>query len=90
MKKLKKIKGCYGEALQDSFVLDILGHKKKGYYIELGSAEPIKYNNTYTLEKNYEWDGVSFDIDVNFYNKFKEARKNEIILADAVNFDYKS
>jgi len=90
LNKLEKIEGCQGEALQDNFVLSILDFKKKGYYVELGAAEPVKFNNTYILEKEYNWDGVSFDIDLNFYNKFKKTRRNEILLEDAVKFDYKT
>jgi len=90
LNKLERIEGCQGEALQDNFVLSILDFKKKGYYVELGAAEPVKFNNTYILEKEYNWDGVSFDIDLNFYNKFKKTRRNEILLEDAVKFDYKT
>lgn len=40
-----------GQALQDEFVLTVLNNKKNGYFLEIGSYDPIIINNTYILEK---------------------------------------
>lgn len=72
------------------FVLDINKHKKEGYYVELGSADPINGSNTYKLETDYGWKGVSFDLDQNQSSKFNEIRKNPCINQDATKFDYRS
>lgn len=77
-----------GQVMQDMFVLTALNGKKNGTYIEIGSADPIMFNNTYLLEKDFGWTGVSFDLSVHEVNKFRLLRKNPCICADATLFDY--
>jgi len=40
-----------GQAGQDKFVCLINNFKKDGYFIEIGSNDPIQHNNSYVLEK---------------------------------------
>lgn len=40
-----------GQAEQDKFVVKVLNEKKNGYFLELGSRDYKKTNNTYCLEK---------------------------------------
>tara|TARA_R110002096_G_scaffold301715_2_gene496685 strand:+ start:196 stop:942 length:747 start_codon:yes stop_codon:yes gene_type:complete len=56
-----KIKTNYSEIFQDIFVLQCFNGKKKGTFLEIGSARPIKGNNTYLLHKDFGWDGLSVD-----------------------------
>ena len=58
------------------FPLQILNYKKNGVYVELGSSHPINGNNTYTLESNYGWTGLSIDIEEKMCNEFNNIRKN--------------
>lgn len=74
--------------LSDQFVLDILKNKKNGYYVELGSADPIEGSNTYKLEKEYGWKGVSFDLDQAHADRFNELRENPCLAEDAITFNY--
>ena len=39
-----------GQSLQDKFVSKVLKEKRDGFFIEIGSGNPIKNNNTYTKE----------------------------------------
>ena len=55
---------------QDLFVLSVLDKKIEGTYVEIGSAWPIKSNNTYLLESEFYWQGISFDNDSSFVNEF--------------------
>lgn len=71
------------------FILDINKNKKEGYYVELGSADPIQGSNTYELETDYGWKGVSFDLDQHQSKKFNEIRTNPCISEDATKFDYR-
>jgi hypothetical protein len=73
---------------QDLFVLCVLDKKVDGIYVEVGSAWPIKDNNTYLLESEFNWQGVSFDNDYSFANEFNNVRKNQCVLADATELDY--
>jgi len=73
----------------DEFALDILGLKKNGYYVEMGSADPIKGNTTYVMEKDFGWTGVGFDLDKELAEKYNSVRKNPCLLEDATKFDFR-
>jgi len=80
-----------GQANQDKFVLNILKEKKKGYFVEIGSNHPIKINNTYLLEKIYDWKGIMVEYNPDFLPLYQEHRTNSIhIISDATTVDYKN
>ena len=81
------LKGSYGESNQDLFVITVLKGKKLGSYIEMGSRDPIDKNNTYMLEKDFNWSGVSFDIDQSYLERFNSIRSNKTFLQDATQVD---
>jgi len=72
----------------DLFVLQTLNGKRNGRYLELGSRDPIKKSNTYVLEKYFDWEGISLDINPAYYSKFNSSRINKTILQDATTADY--
>jgi hypothetical protein len=74
----------YSQAGQDKFVLDRIG--SNGTYLEIGAAYPIVYNNTYLLELN-GWSGLSIDFEPMYLEQWK-VRKNPIVIADALTYDY--
>jgi tetratricopeptide (TPR) repeat protein len=78
----------YAQAAQDMFVITALAGKSKGTYLEIGSADPIMFNNTYMLEQDFDWTGTSVDIEPHHIAKAKVLRKNTAICADALTFDY--
>jgi hypothetical protein len=51
----------YSQYNQDLLVLGILKFKKNGYFLDIGSSHPIKFSNTYLLEKSYGWNGLCVD-----------------------------
>jgi len=75
---------------QDLFVLSVLDKKQNGTYLEIGSAYPILDNNTYLLESEFGWKGISIDFNQNFVNEFNSIRKNKCTCADATMIDYDS
>lgn len=80
-----KIPGA--QAHQDIFALKTAKHKT---YIEIGAAGPIKYNNTYPLEKN-SWQGFSLELNSNRVSQWFEDysdRKNKIYCDNAITFNY--
>ncbi len=77
-----------GNSGQEKFVLDLLKNKKNGYYVELGAFDSKKGSNTYHLETDYDWNGVSFEIDPERHAEFISNRKNPCILGDATEFNY--
>ena len=72
----------------DAFALDILGYKKNGFYVEMGSADPIMGNTTYKMEKEYGWKGVGFDLNEEHAAKYNAIRSNPCLVEDATKFNY--
>jgi hypothetical protein len=80
-----------GQAHQDKFVLNILKEKRNGYFLEIGSNDPIHINNTYLLEKNYDWKGIMVEYESKYLPLYKEHRPNSIhLINDATMIDYKN
>jgi hypothetical protein len=80
-----------GQANQDKFVLNILKEKKNGYFLEIGSNHPIHINNTYLLEKKYDWKGIMVEYESSYLPLYKEHRQNSIhIINNATKIDYKN
>lgn len=77
----------YSQTYQDMFTLSMLNGKKNGKYFEIGAADPFHGSNTALLEE-WGWTGTSLEILEHEVIKFKQQRKNEIILCDATKFDY--
>ena len=73
---------------QDLFILKVLDKKNNGTYLEIGSNLPIQDNNTFLLENEFGWTGVSIEWDINLANYFNIIRKNPCIAADATNINY--
>jgi len=86
----ENIENNYSQSMQDMFVLSILDGKRNGVYVEVGADKPRVINNSYLLESQYDWSGVSFEIESDKVNYFNTIRKNKCICADATKFDYKS
>lgn len=82
-------KYLYSQAQQDVFILNILKGKQNGYFVELGSNDPIVINNTFLLETHFNWKGIMIEYDDKYFDKYKEVRPNSIhILNDATLIDY--
>lgn len=43
---------------QDLWVLYETNFKRKGFFVDFGSTDGKEINNTYLLEKNYDWTGI--------------------------------
>jgi hypothetical protein len=72
---------------EEQFIISLLKNKKNGYYVELGAAHYSNGNNTYLLERDYDWTGVSFEIDDDMRKDFNLNRKNPC-MGEALSFDY--
>ena len=87
-KGLKNILQNYSQCYQDLFVLYILKGKKKGTYLEIGAGKPFYGNNT-ALLKEFNWSGISLEINQSLINQWLIERPNDIILnEDATNVDF--
>jgi hypothetical protein len=82
-------KESHSQAGQESFALTVLEEKTDGYYLELGSAWPVKNSNTYILETKYRWQGLSLENDPERVQLFNQSdRANKCVDADATTFNY--
>jgi hypothetical protein len=86
-KNLERIDTNYAQALQDMFVLAVLDGKENGTYLEIGSNAPIYNNNTYLLEQ-FNWRGVSVELEASYNNEFNLIRKNPAMTEDATECHY--
>ena len=79
-----------GQAQQDKFVLHVLKEKRNGFFLEIGSNDPININNSYLLETKYDWRGIMIEYNASFLHLYKTHRPNSIhIINDATTLDYK-
>jgi len=78
----------YSEAYQDIFVLTMLNNKTEGTYLEIGAGFPFYGNNTYLLESEYKWKGISLDITPESIERYFRDRNNIALLRDATQVDY--
>ena len=83
------VKFNWSQSMQDMFVLMALDGKKNGVYVELGADLPRIINNTYLLENEFDWAGVSFEYDAAKVAFFNTIRRNKCICTDATTYDYK-
>ena len=83
------VKFNWSQSMQDMFVLMALDGKRQGVYVELGADLPRIINNTYLLETEFDWAGVSFEYDAEKVAFFNTIRRNKCICTDATTFDFK-
>jgi hypothetical protein len=77
-----------GQSRQDEFVAKILGHKQNGFFLEIGSNHPININNSYVLEKKYNWNGLMVEYENKFEELYKKYRTSHYVIQDATTIDY--
>jgi hypothetical protein len=86
--KSDTIERNYSQAFQDLFVLSILNGKENGTYVEIGGDHPINISNSYLLETEFNWKGISLEIDSSKVDYYNSIRKNKCISTDATRADY--
>jgi len=52
----------YSLEQQDEFILNLFDHKTNGTFLDVSCWHPIGGSNSYTLEKQFGWSGVGFDL----------------------------
>lgn len=79
----------YSQIGQDIFVKRVLQEKTNGLFLDIGGAWPTYLNNTYLLEKNYNWTGASIELESVYEPQWKESgRKSKFFVQDALTADY--
>lgn len=77
-----------GESGQDNFAFAQNGFKLSGTFIDIGSNEPIRFNNTFALEE-VGWRGWLFDIEPSYAEPSRKLRKSPFQAVDARTIDWK-
>jgi hypothetical protein len=72
---------------KSNFIINLFKGKKEGVYVELGAYHSEEISDTHILEKNYDWTGVSFEIDKDRQAEFNLNRSNPC-MGDALKFNY--
>ena len=75
------------ETQNTHWVLELLEHKKNGYFVDIGCNHPIGGNNTYILEKKFAWDGVVVEPNAQHFNNIQNMRTCTKILGRPI-FDH--
>lgn len=88
-KDSEKIERNYSQVYQDMFILSMLNGKKNGTYVEIGGGDPFVGNNTALLETQYDWTGISFELNEDFVSSYNQQRKNPIFFQSALTANYK-
>jgi len=79
----------YSQCAQDLFVLSCLNGKIGGTFVELGCNEPYSISNSYLLESQFNWKGVSIDFDPQFEAMWKSTtRTSSMSTQDATLLDW--
>jgi len=81
----------YSQIGQDMFVNNLLQEKRNGLFFDIGGGPPVFINNTYLLEKEYGWSGISIDAAELLRIQWQESdRKSKFLCEDALSLDYDS
>jgi len=86
---IENIETSYSQLLQDMFVLAAFNGKKNGTFLEIGAYHPTFISNTFLLESQFGWNGVSIDLDSSATIMFKNSdRTAKFYQANALELDY--
>lgn len=85
---MESVRENHSQSWQDWFVLTALNGKTNGYWLELGASDPIYMNNTYLLESQFGWSGISVDHKNNLMDEWKQTRSTSLHIIDALSTDW--
>jgi FkbM family methyltransferase len=67
----------YSQIGQDYWVIhEVFLQKRQGYFVEIGSADGIFINNTYLLEKHYDWSGLCIEPNPTSFAQLQKNRRS--------------
>lgn len=73
---------------QDLALVALYNGKRNGTYLELGGGDPVTDSNSYLLEKEYAWRGITLEMNKNFESAWRTERSNPCLHQDATTLDY--
>ncbi|MFL5730839.1 MAG: FkbM family methyltransferase [Cytophagaceae bacterium] len=81
LKDLKKGKAVlsYSQQGEDLAIGRYFGDKQKGFFVDVGAFQPIKYSNTYAFYKK-GWRGINIEPNPDHFDMFRQIRPADINL----------
>jgi FkbM family methyltransferase len=73
--KEANVNEIYSEFGQDLLVLELLGWKRNGFFLDSGASDGVISNNTHLLEVSYNWNGICVEPNEVFFEKLVKNRK---------------
>ena len=72
---------------QDMWVLETLNYKTNGIFVDLGAGDGVRFNSTFSLEKDYNWNGICVEGNSEKYNDLVNNRNS--INRNIIIYNYK-
>ncbi len=70
------VHNSYSQAGQDIWVYrELFRKKRRGYFVDLGSADGLSLNNTFLLEARYKWKGICIEANPDYFSELVKIRK---------------
>ncbi len=60
---------------QDRFVIELLGGKRGGYFLDVGASNGVDTSNTLLLERDFGWNGLCVEPNLRFYGELVRNRR---------------
>lgn len=60
---------------QDRWVLETLGNKREGYFVDLAATDGMVHSNSWVLEKKFGWRGIAIEPNPYFFPKLQRNRE---------------
>jgi FkbM family methyltransferase len=73
------------ENRNDLFVIDTLGRKRGGFFVEAGALDGVYASNTFLLEEDYGWSGICAEPDPQLFEQLRRNRR--CVCEDACLYD---
>mmetsp|Transcript_11797 Transcript_11797/g.30107 ORF Transcript_11797/g.30107 Transcript_11797/m.30107 type:complete len:219 (-) Transcript_11797:15-671(-) len=55
------VQAWHSQLGQDAWVCGVLGHKRGGFFVELGAGDGVDLSNTLALERHLDWGGICIE-----------------------------
>lgn len=76
---IREVNMFFSQTGEDILINGVLGNQEKGFYVDVGAYDPIKFSNTYGFYMR-GWSGINIDPNPKSIAKFNHARPDDINL----------
>ena len=69
------MKKYYGQKGQDKWVIEeVLNEKTNGFFLDTAATGGVSLSNTFILEKEYHWTGITIEPNPHYYEQLVKNR----------------